>query len=228
MILFEKMFAYPLVWNYKKEIVYKLLDKIEYINNFFETGELLISCFAKFKKCPNEFQGDKEEGDGIVVGKNEKGDISMIGFDSGINAYVFSTTTKNTDKMKSDFKAVGAIKINEPTQFAIEIAKKLSFVSSGVEGYCDYIDSRIQWLKDNSDENKRFQKLDFKNDPNSYENFRTAGADGSDLFLKSKSYEYQSEYRLIWFTDERKKIKESVVIYCPEAIKYCEKIIFKL
>lgn len=44
-------------------------------------------------------------------------------------------------------------------------------------------------------------------------------------FLKQKKYQHQSEYRILWQTD--REVKESIIINCPEAIKYCEKVEIK-
>lgn len=42
--------------------------------------------------------------------------------------------------------------------------------------------------------------------------------------MKYKKYEHQQEHRFLWLTDEN--IEDGIVLNCPEAIKYCEEIIF--
>ncbi len=37
-----------------------------------------------------------------------------------------------------------------------------------------------------------------------------------ELFLKLDKYEYQNEYRLVWFSNE--EIKNSIIVRCPEAV----------
>lgn len=41
-------------------------------------------------------------------------------------------------------------------------------------------------------------------------------------FLKTIRYQEQSEYRIIWKTD--REVPNNIIIECPEAVKFCEKI----
>lgn len=45
------------------------------------------------------------------------------------------------------------------------------------------------------------------------------------LFLKREKYSYLNEYRIIWFSDN--PVIDSIIVKCPDAIKYCESIYFK-
>lgn len=45
-----------------------------------------------------------------------------------------------------------------------------------------------------------------------------------ELFLKKDTYQYQNEYRMLWFVPD--KIDASIIIKCPEAIRHCERIDF--
>ena len=47
---------------------------------------------------------------------------------------------------------------------------------------------------------------------------------GQEIFLKLKKYEHQQEYRFVWFS--KVLVRKSMLINCPEAIQFCEKIIF--
>ena len=103
---------------------------------------------------------------------------------------------------------------------AFEIAKKLPYVESGVEGFCNYKSSRVEFLQ--GEEGKILNSLDF-NVHSSHIIFEEI-TKGLELFLKLDKYEYQNEYRLVWFSNE--EIKNSIIVRCPEAVKFCEKIIF--
>jgi hypothetical protein len=212
--------SFGIKWNVKIEPRYRLLSNTEYINNFFEKGEIMLSCFNNFRKNPDEMQGDKDEGHAIVGEYGNGPRNSHLIYDAGLNAFVMSTTGKINDTLINDFNAVGAIKINDPSMFAFEIAKKLPYVDSGVEGFCNYKSSRVEFLK--GKEGKILNSLDFSI-PSSYQIVKEI-TKGIELFLKLDKYEYQNEYRLIWFSNE--EIEDSIIVRCPEAIKYCEKIIF--
>ena len=132
-----------------------------------------------------------------------------------------STTTNLNKKVQKDFNGKCAIKINNPTAFALEISKKLPFVNSGLEGDCNYEKSRTHFLDKEMNENRRFQNIDFHNDPNSHNLLKEITL-GMELFLKQDKYKHQNEYRLIWFSD--KNLSEGIFIKCPEAIHFCEKV----
>ena len=89
--------SFGIKWNIKIEPVYRLLDNDDYINNFFEKGEIMLSCFNNFKKNPDEMQGDKEEGQAIVGEFGNGPRNSHVIYESGLNAFVMSTTSKIND-----------------------------------------------------------------------------------------------------------------------------------
>ncbi|TRW25374.1 hypothetical protein FMM05_08710 [Flavobacterium zepuense] len=212
--------SFPISWHIKREPVYRLLDNVDYIENFFRDGEIMISCFNNFKKNPDEMQGDNQEGHAIVGEFGNSGFSNHIIYESGKNAYVMSTTKEITKKVIKDFNAVGAIKITNPAMFGHEIAKKLPFVNSGVEGSCDYETSRVHFLE--GEAGKILNKLDW-NDPHSHQVFQEITM-GMELFLKLEKYKHQQEYRFAWFS--KTDVENSIIVKCPEASLLCEKIIF--
>lgn len=212
--------SFQIQWDTKIEPVYRLLDNVDYIENFFENGEIMISCLANFKKNQDEMQGDKSEGNAIV-GEFGNGESNKhIIYEAGKNAYIMSTTKEITESVVKDFNAVGAIKIKNPTMFGHEIAKKLPFVVSGMEGNCDYKSSRVHFLEDET--GKILNELDFSI-PSSHYIFQQL-TNGMELFLKLDKYKHQQEYRLGWFS--KNEVENSIIVNCPEAIRYCDKIIF--
>lgn len=215
--------SYPVQWAIKREPIYRLLDNEEWIINFFETGELMISCFEKFKKNPDEMQGDKEEGKAILGGNDNDGAYHYIFYETGIQSFIMSTSKCLNKLVIKDFNAKCAIKINNPTYFSLEVAKKLPFVNIGMEGECIYSDDRIHYLKKKIEEFEFFKNKNIITDPIGIESFREQTRE-YELFLKLKKYSHQNEYRLIWFSD--KIVNDSIIIKCPEAVKYCEKIMF--
>jgi hypothetical protein len=214
---------FPFHWRIKIEPVFRLLNEVEYANNFFDKGEIMLSCFNNFRKYPDEIQGDVNEGNASIGGTDEKGNMKFVNYNAGFNAYILSTTNKLNETIIGDFKAKCAIKINQPTVFAHELSRKIPHVTSGLEGNCDYASSRLHFIKE-MEANKDFQEIDFVNDPQKGNITMSELTMGMELFLKLNKYSYQKEYRLIWFA--KKTIDHSIIVYCPEAIEYCEKIIF--
>ena len=213
----------PVNWNVKKEPIFRILDDITWMDNFFETGEIMISCFNKFKNYEDEMQGDKNEGHGVIGGTDKKGNVNAVIYESGLNAYIMSTTNELNDKVKKGFNGKCAIQINNPTLFGLELSKKLPFVDKGLEGHCNYAKSRVHFLDNEIENNKLFQNLDFKNNPYSNELLQQITL-GMELFLKLDKYKHQKEYRLIWFSSPN--VNDSIVVKCPEAIHLCQKIYF--
>ena len=49
-------------------------------------------------------------------------------------------------------------------------------------------------------------------------------SNNDEAFIKLKKYSDQNEYRLVWFTG--KNPTDHIIIKCPEAIQFCERIEF--
>lgn len=203
--------------------IYRLLDNSQWLDNFFEKGEIMLSCFSKFKKYPNEIQGDKQEGNALAWFEDLTGDTIGFKYESGLNSFVMSTTCSPTEKIKTDFNAVGAIKINDSARFVNEINRTLAVCTGTLEGFCQYSNSRVFQLKDNTLLASLWKGIKSVNDPLFNLELQRQTAE-NELFLKHARYEYQNEYRAFWFMEE--KVSESTVITCPACVKYCERINF--
>ena len=219
----EHAFQSPVYWRIKKNPVYRLLDNKEWLDNFFFNGEILLSCFSKFKKYPNEIQGDSEEGNAMCYFQDENNNLQAIKYEAGMNSYVLSTTEILTPAVINDFKSIGAIKINNTTNFSLEISKRISFCMSGLEGRCNYQDDRIFQLKEH-DKLLQYYKSKEGRHSHQFQAELMSLNDEYELFLKKSVYSNQQEYRLIWFSNEI--VTESIIVKCPEAIKYCERVDF--
>ncbi|AZA88347.1 hypothetical protein EG349_17000 [Chryseobacterium shandongense] len=217
----QNVSSYPITWGYRIKPIYRILSNEVYLNDFFEKGNLFISCFNNFKNYKDEMQGDSSEGDALVGGFTEKGDGNFIVYEGGVNAFILCATNNLTEDVIKDFNGVGAIKINNPALFAIEIARKLPFVLTGVEGDCIYDDSKAHILKE--EKNKIFQNINFKN-PAEIQHKILQITTGIEIFTKYKKYEHQQEHRLVWFSE--RAVESGIVINCPEAVEHCEKILF--
>lgn len=106
--------------------------------------------------------------------------------------------------------------------FILEINRSLSRVIEVLMGNCIYVDRKIITKKRPSINPSDFYE-EGKN-PN-FDNISSMSnyIGGSDeYFTKLLRFQKQSEYRIIWKTD--RSVTEGIIITCPEAIKYCEKI----
>ncbi len=213
--------AFHVTWLSRLNPIYRILSDIQYIEDFFVNGNIYLSSFQNFKKYEDEMQGDRTEGHNLVGGFNGKDSSHFVSYEGGINAYVLCATNSLNENVIKDFKGVGAIKIKDSVNFGKEIVRKLPFVNTGIEGDCIYGDSKVQTLE--NEHNKVFQDIDFKN-PVSIKEELSQITLGVEMFMKHKKYEHQQEHRLLWFSEVQ--IDNGIVIHCPEAIKYCDKIIF--
>lgn len=218
-------YTFSMMWSQRRRPIYRLLDNRTYIDNFFETGEIRLSCFNKFRRYDNEIQGDKNEGrTSLHMKSSEK--FQMVFYSSAINSYVLSTTNELSDKNIHDFNAVGAIKINNPTSFGTIICCRIPFCIGGVEGNCKYVESRINTVMVTEEESQNlFTVENYKNMQHPHDLISKYATD-DDPFLKEMKYKYQDEYRLIWHVNADVKIQDHIIVHSPEVIPFCEKIIF--
>lgn len=213
--------AYHVTWLQRINPIYRILSDSQYVEDFFENGNIYLSSFKNFKKYEDEMQGDRTEGHNLIGGFNGKGTSQYVSYEGGVNAYVLCAANSLNENVIKDFKGVGAIRIKDSVKFGKEIARKLPFVKTGIEGDCIYSDSKVQTLE--NEKNKLFQNIDF-GDPSAMKEVLSQITLGVEMFMKHKKYEHQQEHRLLWFSEVQ--INNGIVIHCPEAIKYCDKIIF--
>ena len=219
----SQSFHFNRPWFVRHSPVFRLLDKKEYLDNFFSKGELLLSCFTKFKEYPNEIQGDKSEGQAMLFAKTTEDKSIGLYFNAASNAYILSTTKSVEDKTKNDFKAVGAIKIKNPTAFAIEISNRIPFFTAGTEGSCMYQTQRIINRELTVELTKKYS-LDKMNILDNQFSLLNEISNNDEMFIKIDKYTYQNEFRLAWFTQGDKH--EHLIITCPEAIQFCDRVDF--
>jgi len=219
----EHNFRYDMHWKVKQNPVYRLLDNSQWLDAFFERGEIQLSCFQKFKHYPNEVQGDPNEGGALCWFDDLEGNTQGFKYEAGFNSYILSTTIEINDKIVGDFNAQGAIKILDTTAFALEISKRVHFCVGGMEGVCEYASGRAFHLKNNL-KLREMMKIEGAVNTRQFRNELQIQTAEYELFLKEDKYQYQNEYRLIWLSGE--KIDDSKIFECPEALQYCERIDF--
>lgn len=204
----------PYIYRYENQ---------KWIDNFFETGEILISSFDQYSKYEDNQLGDKSEGSSINFGltENKKTIVSVTSV--GSNFYCFCTSTQLTKDLFETFNRNSVFRIKDPLNFIMQVELALQNVSEVFFGNCIYLEKRsiiknVQSLDLDEMKNPDGNGLSMEKMMNRA--FEIGGFE--QLFLKKLIHQEQNEYRLLWKTD--KKVTDPIVIKCPEAIKFCEKV----
>jgi hypothetical protein len=199
----------------------------EFIDKFFETGEILISSFHQYKKYEDNQLGDKSEGSTFNVGHTSNNKTVSTFTTVGMNSYCFCTSTLLDKKLFKVFSRNAVFVIKDPINFILQIEKSLSRITEVLYGNCIYIDKKMLIKQLPAVE---LEKLQDDNDPTKISSAKLmatlAQLDGPEqFFIKKINYQAQSEYRLIWNCD--RTVTDPILIKCPEAIQFCEKIDLK-
>ncbi len=196
----------PYLYRYENSI---------FIDRFFNEGELFISSFINFKKYPDNELGDPGEGSLWLTIKEKSNESQILSISEATNnQYCLSTSTVLDDSLKIKFKSDGVFRIIDPNRFVLEITKSLTRVKGVYLGNCIYVAKREITKMVNA----------ISKDDNLNINRATSIAGIEPLFLKKNIHQHQSEFRIIWITD--RDVNDGLIIRCPEAIKYCDKIFF--
>jgi len=203
--------------------LYRYEDK-KYIDDFFENGNLFISSFQNYKKYKDNELGDVDEGTSFNVANiaDDKQITTYTTIDN--NNYTFCTSTIYEKKLLDKFSRNSVFRIADPLNFILELTRSIQRVQGVLHGNCIYVDNRIIQKKyPQIDESLLINQQGELNMNNAkIISDEIQGVDA--FFFKKKNYQEQSEYRIIWQTD--REISGGIIIKCPEAVKYCQRIEF--
>ncbi|MHB8093825.1 MAG: hypothetical protein ACYDH0_02690 [Candidatus Aminicenantales bacterium] len=220
------MITVPIIhpWHICTPVLFRYLP-LQYVDEFFKDGSLRLSSFALFKKHQDEQRLDKNEGTVFFVHRSQQGSGQTIEAwgHYGLNAYVLSATMLHNEDLLKSFGCNSYIRINNPTEFGICIAKHVPGLEAGLEGPCLYQGMKIierdlgfidiTKFKDPADPSKLAKpRLD---------RFIIDQMKHYPFFLKEKSFSHQAEYRLLWITSS--PIDGFIDIKVPEAIPLCSR-----
>lgn len=232
-------------WNICTPTLFRYMSK-QFVDEFFRDGSIRISSFDQFRKHKDEQRLDRGEGR-IMISHNlpsaneGKGQsiTAWVLYDK--KAYVLSTSIKFDSELMKAFGADSYIRINDSTNFGMEIAKKISGLASAFEGFCLYQINKILF-QDLDIDLRQFQKQPDKiindmktikglseNLPEQLDNeeydmdrlqqFLVNNARHYPMFMKDKIFINQVEYRFVWLTNH--EVEDSIDIKVPEAIRFC-------
>lgn len=215
-------FSFQETWLVMQPQVYRYEDQ-EWIDEFFDTGKLRLSSFAKFATYEDEVRGDTQEGKAYCYGETTDGKSVGVAQQQGINAAILCASHRLSHELAHAFGRNSAFQITDTPMFAYEIRRQIIGFKSGIEGNCTYRSEGII---------KRF--LNFSLNPEQHKN--EDGTLNKDLllglgqalggpelvFLKRKHYEEQQEYRLIWELDQA--VDDHIDVVAPLARQYCRRV----
>jgi len=208
--------------NAGKHSIFRYMDE-EYINRFFETGELKLSTYFGNRDIKDSTRKDTEEGKLYtrLYNKSRSFHIDMAN-EPYKGWFTFCTSLEyNPKKFYEKFQTNGVFEITNTTAFGYEIAKVLPKYMNGFEGLIEYTNNRSSvYFLENYPE---FQ--DFDKNTDSIHVISTITEIIKDpyalLFQKRTSFKSELEYRHVWRVFNH---NESEFIKCPGALKYCRRI----
>ena len=205
-------------WKFYTPAVYRMMEG-EYVDRFFETGELMLSSFARFSQHPDEERQDVE-GRNIVVGRGPNTTV-YAATGHGADAYVLcSTACRPSDALMNAFASNAAIQVFDTTRFGWAVTRSMSNVLQGFEGYCYYTDQSIECkIADLAIDELRAAPGDKALDLNKVGRYILNMAGISVYFKKGTRFRHQMEYRWVWLTS--RTVEDTIVVYAPDARKYC-------
>ena len=204
-------------WSIFTPTIYRMMGR-QYVDNFFSSGELMISSFARFSKHVDEERKD-EEGKHIICGQGTKATVFAVTGHGG-DAYVLCGSLVKDPSLMDSFGCDSAIEIYDPTGFASMVSRHILGVRQGFEGFCCYKDGPIECkIGDFELEQLRSQSSGENLDLNRLGGFVLNMAGNAVFFQKKLSFRHQCEYRWVWITDH--PVSESVVIKVPDARQFC-------
>jgi hypothetical protein len=192
----------------------------QYIDDFFQRGELRLSSFAAFGQLPNE-RRDPDEGRNRIVVKGKDFQFHAV-MRNGLNSYILCASTIATP-IESLKPGEGIFRIRDTAEFGVAIASRLPTFCDGLEGHCEYGDVRsIEHVQ--SDFSLATLRASNQSDELDLDKMmaiaRTGGA--KVFFVKRSEFRPESEYRFVWNVHD--DTGPFIDIVCPNARQYCEKI----
>ena len=208
-------------WHIRTPSIYRYLP-LQFTDEFFKYGRIRLSSFSEFAKHDDEEKGDAGEGKHILVGKGSQQTVFAV-TGHGHDAYILCGTNILDHELMEKFKCDSGIYIKDTTSFGIALGRKLSGLKQGLEGPCFYSNDSIECNIGNFELNQlKANTTDNTLDLNKLGGFILNMAGTAVFFKKQLKYQHQNEYRFVWITDH--KVNDPIIIECPEAIQFCEKI----
>ena len=212
--------------DYNIPILYRFLDlKGEYVDLFFETGNLKLSTFENCKKLEDENRKDTKEGQSELFGYD--GNIKMQ-IDYGVGSDAILLCTSLCSEYKDDKGAIYTkfIEILDVQGLLFAIAEQLTkngyVIKNILFGPCFYTKKEFH----NTVCSDKFrEKLDKEKVFDWDEMAKIANTIGGNnmFFQKPIDKRLENEFRLLWIVDNIKK-DQDIFVTIPHPEAYCRLI----
>ncbi len=209
-------------WQIRLPILIRYLES-KWIDHFFDSGELMLSSFSKFRKHPDEQRGDVHEGKALLEMDFGGQPLTGIGF-FGHDAYVLSTSMIESEDLMKQFPGADSFfRIRDSIAFATSIATVLPGFALGYQGSCIYRPHRT--VRRKVDGPPLFPPpSDAAGVERAAHEIQQRVMDAAALepfFDKPIKYSHQGEYRFVWCVGAT--TQEHIVVKAPEARGFCER-----
>ena len=209
--------------------IYRYMDK-QFIDLFFDKGILRLSSFKKFREYPDEIRGDKNEGNGSVIGNSDKSGFQyQVMSNVGNDAYLLCGSIIDSDAIRTTLETDTCFRIVKPLDFSVAVSNAILGFKQSFQGFCNYRDERM--IK------KLIPGMDISDFTGPQGTIIIGGQKGNErtdqildngidlMFLKEKKYQDQCEYRFVWTINTQfYTMSDFIDIECKEAVQFCEKV----
>lgn len=212
--------------------VYRYMER-RWANHFFETGELMLTTFARCMAVEGA-RRDPQEGTAVAMINHQHGALAFSRNAPNPRSYMLCSSLRDDDWLQEKFDGCDArFRIDDPARFAYEIAKALPGCENVVLGLCDYQPERGFTSSSPIDlmEGLNPGRLSDEEAAQFHETFmlRVAEMRRNSIrhephFIKpSEGYQDEEEFRFVWFVDHDVAAapQSERFVVAPNARQYC-------
>ena len=212
-------FGLPRPWEIKTPPVIRYLER-KYVEEFFRTGQLLLTTYGQCQAHECNIRRDSNEGKAKFSLELDNPSMSGGGIQTvGWQSYMLCASLCESRKLMEHFDVDSYFRITNVIRFLDAISKRVPGCGSGKIGSCIY-----------KDDDAFGKPLPFKQiPPDTGTSADLAkpmfapvefGMSDEPYFIKSDLFAIETEFRFIWHVPY--DVKGPIKIECPEAIQFCE------
>ena len=206
-------------WGVVTPNVYRYEDQ-RWIDEFFNTGRLRLSSFAKFAKYPDESRGDTNEGSAFCYGAVPQNKCIGVFQTQGLASTILCCSHRLDRNLQAAFQRDSVFEIINTVLFATEIARQIAGFRQGHEGSCIYRPIRTIQRPLNID--PEFDKLPGDALDSLFDDATQALGGPELILLKEQKYDQQMEYRMWWELDALGN--DFLDVEAPLAREHCRQV----
>ncbi|MGE4329356.1 hypothetical protein [Diaphorobacter sp.] len=202
--------------------------KTEHIEEFFETGLLVLGSYGKYKKREDI---RKDEREGFCNFHLENEGFAYSGVQSvGAASFMLCGSVNESDDLMSRFGVDNYLVVTDVLGFADAVSRAIPGFLEGKLGACSYRSGRqiskkvAKSLEIDSTELLNAKK--YEDITKAFYGNQKAMADrinyeliDESFFVKDVAYEKEAEFRMVWRAS--RKVGDGAKIDCRDAIKFC-------